>query len=196
MTSARRCACQASETSTYVPPARDASAEWCPASRGSRPARAAGDQAGVPIQRGALAVVQTQAQPREPALQQSILFEQERDDIGLLTLEPSAQRGDQQLERAQSKPTPVPSIVRCDTTRFVIMLNDIASVSATMPPRAAGLEFSVCRAAFDKATGRIPLPRCCPSSIDRRRVRSCPLRRCLQRHSRPSYVDGNCRLCY
>ena len=118
----------------------------------------------------ALAVVQTQAQPREPALQQSILFEQERDDIGLLTLEPSAQRGDQQLERAQSKPTPVPSIVRCDTTRFVIMLNDIASVSATMPPRAAGLEFSVCRAAFDKATGRIPLPRCCPSSIDRRRV--------------------------
>lgn len=31
--------------------------------------------------------------------------------------------------------------------------------------------FSVYRSAFDKATGRIPLPRCCPSSIDRRRVR-------------------------
>ena len=43
----------------------------------------------------ALAVVETQALAGEPRLQQSILFAQERDDISLLTLEPSAQRGDQ-----------------------------------------------------------------------------------------------------
>jgi hypothetical protein len=42
----------------------------------------------------ALAVVETQALASEPGLQQSILFAQERDDISLLTLEPSAQRGD------------------------------------------------------------------------------------------------------
>ena len=45
-----------------------------------------------------LVVVETQALPSEPGLQQSILFTQERDDIGLLTLEPSAQHGDQQLK--------------------------------------------------------------------------------------------------
>ena len=48
----------------------------------------------------ARAVVETQALASEPGLQQSILFTQERDDIGLLTLEPSTQRGDQQMERA------------------------------------------------------------------------------------------------
>ena len=47
----------------------------------------------------ALAVVETQALASEPGLQQSILFTQERDDIGLVTLEPSTQRDDQQLER-------------------------------------------------------------------------------------------------
>ena len=46
-----------------------------------------------------LVVVETQALSSEPGLQQSILFTQERDDIGLLTLELSTQRDDQQLER-------------------------------------------------------------------------------------------------
>src|SRR5688500_8902321 len=51
----------------------------------------------------ALAVVETRALPSAPGLQQSILFAQERDDLGLLTLEPSAQRGDQQLKRERGR---------------------------------------------------------------------------------------------
>ena len=51
----------------------------------------------------ALAVVETKALPGEPRLQQSILFAQKRDDIGLLTLEPAAQRGDHQLEREHGR---------------------------------------------------------------------------------------------
>ena len=51
----------------------------------------------------ALAVVETQALPGEPGLQQSILFAQERDDVGLLTMEPAAQGRDQQLEREHAR---------------------------------------------------------------------------------------------
>ena len=47
----------------------------------------------------AFAVAETQAPPGEPGLQQSILFAQERDDVGLLTMEPASQNRDQQLER-------------------------------------------------------------------------------------------------
>ena len=51
----------------------------------------------------ALAVVETQAPPGEPGLQQPILFAQERDDLGLLTMEPAAQGRDQQLEREHTR---------------------------------------------------------------------------------------------
>ena len=43
----------------------------------------------------ALTVVETEALPGESDLQHSILFAQERDDIGLLTMETAAQGGDQ-----------------------------------------------------------------------------------------------------
>ena len=54
-------------------------------------------------QPSALAVVETQAPPGEPGLQHSILFAQERDHVGLLTMEPAAQRRDQQLEREHAR---------------------------------------------------------------------------------------------
>ena len=51
----------------------------------------------------ALMILEPQPVPGEPGLQHSVLFAQERDDIGLLTLEPSAQRGDQQLKREHGR---------------------------------------------------------------------------------------------
>jgi hypothetical protein len=46
-----------------------------------------------------LAVFETQALPREAALQNSILLAKERNQVGLLTMEPGAQCRDQQLQR-------------------------------------------------------------------------------------------------
>jgi hypothetical protein len=48
-------------------------------------------------------VVEAQALPGEPRLQNAILLPQERDDIGLLTIEPAAQRCEQQPERKHAR---------------------------------------------------------------------------------------------
>jgi hypothetical protein len=63
------------------------------------------------------AVVETQALPRQPSLQHAVLLAQERDHVGLLGLEPAAQRGDQQLEREHGPSLrPLPLIHLWDTT--------------------------------------------------------------------------------
>jgi len=50
----------------------------------------------------AVIILEAQALPGEAGLQNAILLPQECDDVGLLTMEPAAQRGDQQLEREHS----------------------------------------------------------------------------------------------
>ena len=65
-----------------------------------------------------LAVVEAEALAREPGLQNAILFAQERDDVGLLAMEPAAQRRDQQLEREHARSLRHSHwIVQWDTTR-------------------------------------------------------------------------------
>jgi hypothetical protein len=54
-------------------------------------------------QASSLVVLETQALTREPGLQDSILFAEERDDTRLLTLKPSPQRRNQQLEREHAQ---------------------------------------------------------------------------------------------
>lgn len=51
----------------------------------------------------ALAVVESEPPAREPNPQNAILFPQERDDVGLLTMEPATQGRDQQLERGHGR---------------------------------------------------------------------------------------------
>jgi hypothetical protein len=88
------------DTSTSEPPARDASAGWCPALEG----RDLREQlATKPVSQyseaSAVAVVETQALPGEPSFKNVILLPQERDDVSLLTLEPATQSSYEQLKR-------------------------------------------------------------------------------------------------
>ena len=50
-----------------------------------------------------LRIISLQSAAGQLCFQRAILLAKERDDIGLLTLEPSAQGGDQQLEREHGR---------------------------------------------------------------------------------------------
>ena len=81
-----------------------------------------------------LVVFEPQALPRQPILQEAILLTKERDQIGLLTVQPATEGRDQTTETvARAESTLLPSIDRWDTMGL--------SRARTNTPRGIGARF-------------------------------------------------------